>query len=69
VGDEGTQTLVSELLLAYNLARCGMYEEALPLAIHVRDTRLRQEESDRDFYDKAESYVDWISLDGNFGTA
>jgi hypothetical protein len=38
-GPEDEQTLDAELWLVSSLARQGMYEDALPLAVHVRDGR------------------------------
>ena len=38
-GPEDEQTLDAELWLVVSLAREGIYEEALPLAIHLRDGR------------------------------
>ena len=66
LGEENVQTLAAEVRLALNLSHDGLTAEALPLALHARDTYRQLNAVEQ--ADLADQTVTSIRLAGGLGT-
>jgi hypothetical protein len=66
LGEENIQTLAAEVRLALNLSHDGLTAEALPLALHARDTYRQLNAVEQ--ADLADQTVTSIRLAGGLGT-